>query len=91
MSEAKKMKAAVYRGGQLRLVTDYPVPRPGKGEALEKVLVQLRHYYLNNYKQMILVIEPGLETMIQTTVDVMDICEKNNILKNLSYSEVELD
>lgn len=60
-------------------------------EALEKVLVQLNNYYLNNYKQMILVIEPNVETMIQTTVDIMDICEKNQILKSLSYSEVELD
>ncbi|UCE08123.1 MAG: biopolymer transporter ExbD [bacterium] len=60
-------------------------------EALEKFLIQLNKYYLQHYKQMILVIEPNLETMIQTTVDVMDICEKHQILKNLSYSQVELD
>jgi biopolymer transport protein ExbD len=59
--------------------------------ALEKFLVQLNNYYLQNYRQMILVIEPNLETVIQTTVDVMDICEKHQILKNLSYSQVELD
>jgi len=60
-------------------------------EALENLLVQLNNYYLQDYKQMILVIEPNLETMIQTTVNVMDICEKHQILKNLSYSEVELE
>lgn len=60
-------------------------------DALEKLLVQLNNYYLQNYKQMILVIEPGLDTMIQTTVDVMDMCEKNQILKNLSYAQVDLD
>ncbi len=60
-------------------------------ELLEKALVQLNSYYLQNFKQMILVIEPNLESVIQTTVDVMDICEKNQILKNLSYSDVELE
>ena len=38
MAEAKQMMAAVFRDGQLRLVKDYPVPRPGEGEALVKVL-----------------------------------------------------
>jgi len=60
-------------------------------DSLEKLLVQLNNYYINNYKQMILVIEPNLETKIQTTVDVMDICEKNQILKNLSYAQVDLE
>ena len=52
-------------------------------EALETLLVQLNNHYINNYKQMILIIEPNVETMIQTTVDIMDICEKNQILKSL--------
>ena len=60
-------------------------------EILEKTLIQLNNYYLQNFKQMILIIEPNLESVIQTTVDVMDICEKNQILKNLSYSNVELE
>jgi len=59
-------------------------------EILEKSLVNLNNYYLQNFKQMILIIEPDQESVIQTTVDVMDICEKNQILKNLSYSNVEL-
>ncbi len=60
-------------------------------DALEDFLVKLNNHYLQNYKQMIIVIEPGLETVVQTTVDVMDICEKHNIFKNLSYSQVDLD
>lgn len=59
-------------------------------EILEKSLVNLNNYYFQNFKQMILIIEPDQESVIQTTVDVMDICEKNQILKNLSYSNVEL-
>ena len=60
-------------------------------DALEKELMQLNNHYLNNYEQMILIIEPNIETVIQTTVDIMDICEKYQIIKNLSYSEVELE
>ncbi len=60
-------------------------------KVLEELIVQLNNVYLQNYKQMILVIEPNLETRIQTTVDVMDICEKYQIPKNLSYSQIELD
>jgi len=58
---------------------------------LEKYIMQLNDDYNENYRQMILVIEPGIETMIQTTVDVMDICEKHQILKNLSYPQIELE
>lgn len=77
---------------QFELIDGQNTIKEVKGkEALEKVIVQLNNYYLQNYKQMILVIEPGVETMIQTTVDVMDICEKHQIFKNLSYSQVELD
>jgi biopolymer transport protein ExbD len=68
-----------------------PVKEVESIEALEKLIIQLNNYYIQNFKQMILVIEPNLETVIQTTVDVMDICEKNQILKNLSYSNVKLD
>jgi len=59
--------------------------------ALEDIIVQLNNVFLQNYKQMILVIEPNIETMIQTTVDVMDICEKYQIPKSLSYSQIELN
>ena len=38
MAEVKHMMAGVYRGGNLELVKDYPMPRPGEGEALLKVL-----------------------------------------------------
>lgn len=60
-------------------------------QALEDYIVQLSNAYFQNSLQMILVIEPNVETKIQTTVDVMDICEKHHIPKNLSYSHVELN
>jgi len=59
-------------------------------DELEQFIIQLDDDYRKKSRQMILVIEPGIETMIQTTVNVMDICEKNQILKNLSYPQIEL-
>lgn len=58
---------------------------------LDRYVDQLNRIYLQKSIQMLLIIEPEKETMIQTTVDVMDICEKYQIPKNLSYSKIELD
>ena len=60
-------------------------------DSLDRYIDQLNNVYLQNSIQMILVIEPEQETIIQTTVDVMDICEKYQIPKNLSYSQIKLD
>ncbi len=60
-------------------------------EALDQYVDQLNRSYLQNSIQMLIIIEPEQETMIQTTVDVMDICEKYQIPKSLSYSQVKLD
>jgi biopolymer transport protein ExbD len=59
-------------------------------DELEEFIVRLDNDYRKKHRQMILVIEPAIETMIQTTVNVMDICEKHQILKNLSYPQIEL-
>lgn len=58
---------------------------------LEKRMVQLNNDYQKRNKQIILVIEPDAETMIQTTVDVMDLCERHQILKQLSYPSIDLE
>ena len=60
-------------------------------EDLGQYIDQLNRAYFQNSIQMLLIIEPEQETIIQTTVDVMDICEKYQIPKNLSYSQIELD
>ena len=67
------------------------VPNINGIQALETFLYKLNNYYLNNNNKMIVIIEPELETIIQTTIAVMDICEKYRIPKNLSYSKFELN
>ena len=42
-----------------------------------------RLYNIN--KNIIIIIEPDLDSIIQTTVDLVDICEKYQIPKSISY------
>lgn len=37
------------------------------------------------HNDIIAIIEPDLDTIIQITVDLIDICERNNILKSINY------
>jgi biopolymer transport protein ExbD len=70
------------------VVEDNKVKQVEGIEVLEQLLIQLNYHFRQNFQQLIVVIEPDLESKIQTTVDIMDICEKNQILKSLSYSQI---
>jgi len=73
------------------LLDDKNIVNTLKGlEKLDPFLAQLNNHYRQQYEQMVVVIEPDLESHIQTTVNVMDICEKHGIQRNLSYSQIEL-
>ena len=60
-------------------------------KTLERIITNLNNSYVLDNKRMVVVIEPGMESVVQTTVDVMDICEKYQIPKSLSYSKIELN
>ncbi len=59
--------------------------------ALERIITVLNTKYVQDNKRMVVVIEPGEESVVQTTVDVMDICEKYQIPKSLSYAKINLN
>lgn len=54
-------------------------------EALEKRLVQLHHQYESEGIEMVVIIDPDQDSIIQMTVEVLDICERNQIAKNIKY------
>ncbi|MFZ5515778.1 MAG: biopolymer transporter ExbD [Candidatus Zhuqueibacterota bacterium] len=58
---------------------------------LERMIANLNDQYKLEQRRMVLVIEPAMESIIQSTIDVMDICEKYNIPKSVSYSKIELN
>jgi biopolymer transport protein ExbD len=59
-------------------------------EKLSPYLVALNERHRQNAEELVLLIEPGLDSPIQWTVDVMDVCEQHAIQKNLTYPQVEL-
>lgn len=40
-------------------------------------------------EEMVVLIEPDENSMIQQTVDLLDICERNNIPKNINYESMQ--
>lgn len=56
---------------------------------LEKGLVQLLNRYKTIGQEMVVLIEPHEDSMIQHTVDVLDICEKHSIPKNINYESMQ--
>ena len=59
-------------------------------QILENQLLQIRTELLKNNIKMVVLIEPHEESIIQKTVDVLDICEKRRIPKNINYQSLEL-
>ena len=58
--------------------------------ALEKSLLQIRNNLEKENAEMVVLIEPDTNTIVQHTVDVLDLCEKHKILKNINYQSLEL-
>jgi len=51
---------------------------------IQQVEQQIQQLY-ERYSKIIIIIEPHLDTIIQTTVDLVDICEKYQIPKTINY------
>jgi len=58
--------------------------------ALESTLRDRAKADLRQRREMVVLIEPDEDSMIQLTVSVMDICEKYGIPKNINYPSLEL-
>ncbi len=52
---------------------------------LENSLVSLNNHYLKKGNKLIVTIQSHQPTIMQTLVDVFDICQRNKIEKNLNY------
>lgn len=52
---------------------------------VENTLVSLNNRYLKQGNKLIVTIQPHRPTIMQTLVDVFDICQRNKIEKNLNY------
>jgi biopolymer transport protein ExbD len=52
---------------------------------LENMLVNKNNHYTRQKIKLIVTIEPHKSSIMQKLVDVLDICQRNNIEKNLNY------
>lgn len=56
---------------------------------LETALVNLYDFHKNNGSQMVVLVEPDENSIIQNTVDVLDICEREKIPMNINYESMQ--
>lgn len=52
---------------------------------LENLLINQNNHYLTRKIKLIVTIEPHQSSIMQSLVDVLDICQRNQIEKNLNY------
>jgi len=56
---------------------------------LEATLANMLNHHQLNGEKMVLLIEPHEDSLIQHTVDVLDICERNGIPFNINYESMQ--
>jgi biopolymer transport protein ExbD len=54
-------------------------------EQLERNLIRLYEDYKSKGSEVVVLIKPHKDSIIQRTVDVLDICERHQIPKNINY------
>ena len=54
---------------------------------VEAVLLNVRQKYLDRNEDIVVLIQPDPNSPMQLTVNVLDICERNHIQKNINYIE----
>lgn len=57
-------------------------------QRLENILVSSNMRYRQQRTKLIMNIEPHKASIMQNLIDVMDICQRNNIEKNLDYDSI---
>ena len=56
---------------------------------LESRLVELVGVFNTRGVEMVALIEPHEDSIMQHTIDVLDICERHNIAKNINYESLQ--
>jgi hypothetical protein len=54
-------------------------------DELESMLVNQNSRYISRKVKLVVTIQPHRSSIMQNLVDVLDICQRNNIEKNLNY------
>ena len=57
---------------------------------VEQALLAVRQKYLDRNQDVLVLIQPDPNSPIQLTVNVLDVCERNHIVKNINYVEPDV-
>ena len=78
----------VQEGSRYTLMqADKPVVTEATLERVEEVLLEVRKPYLDQQQDVLVLIQPDPNSPIQLTVNILDVCERNHIAKNINYVE----
>lgn len=58
-------------------------------DQLENRLLELRSGFKSSGQDLVVLVEPHEDSIIQHTIDVLDICERHNIAKNINYESMQ--
>jgi hypothetical protein len=58
-------------------------------DQLENRLLELRSVFRSAGQDIVVLVEPHEDSIIQHTIDVLDICERHNIAKNINYESMQ--
>ncbi len=72
------------------LIEKEPVSRAMDLEGLEEQLQKRAEYYRALGKEIVVLVQPDGETPVQLTVDVLDLCRKLNLKRNIAYNYASL-
>ncbi|MDZ7267140.1 MAG: biopolymer transporter ExbD [candidate division KSB1 bacterium] len=61
--------------------------RDAELERVEQELLTVRQKYLERQQDIIVLIQPDPNSPVQLTVNVLDVCERNQIQRNINYVE----
>lgn len=61
----------------------------GKISQLETYLTGLVDSFKTQHRDMVVLVEPDENSVIQQTIDVLDVCERHGIPKNINYESMQ--
>ena len=92
-SEISYLRVQIEPGGIFTVIsqeTSGALCRDVGLQALESCLVDARDNLQSEGRRTVVLVEPSESSIVQHTVDVLDVCDRHGISKNINARELEL-
>jgi biopolymer transport protein ExbD len=81
----------IYPQGQFEIIENQVTHTIDSLQVLEQLLLTLQEAYKRQNANLHVLIEPQSGSIVQSTIDVLDICSKMNITKNIAYDYAKIN